>query len=104
MATLKELWDAGDGKPVTAVLTNGHKFTIFGIAPSGSAAGYDTDTGYVNWFKGYEDCWTLYQEPKPKKKLYAYIGCIDMRLCFSETNGPDKDFYRVSQFDVEVEE
>lgn len=104
MATLKELWDAGGGKPLGLVRSDGERFTMFGITPKDFAVGYHPDTGYNDSWPDYDDGWELYEEPRPKKKLYAYINRSTMALVFSVLGDPDKAFFRVPQFDCEVDD
>lgn len=114
MATLKELWDAGGGKPVNVVRGDGVRFTMLGITATGLAVGYNPTTT-----ESIRDDWSLYEEPRPKKKLYAYlrvdngkiinpIHCLvfaDSEMNFTPTSSKDKyKMIRVPQFDVEIEE
>lgn len=60
-----------------------------------------------------DSSWELYQEPRPKKKMYAYI-CVDYSLNGSQVffypslNEPqDKEtikYYRAPNLDTEIEE
>lgn len=112
MSTLKELWDANGGKPVKVrnskwALGDGRLFTLLGFNEQGNGVGYHSN-GIADQYRD-TDSWTLYQEPRPKKKLYAYlqlkVGHISERpLLFYEHNMEVFGHARVPQFDCEVED
>lgn len=115
--TLQQLWEENGEKPIKVFCSDWAEsngpFLVQARSPTGI---------FVGWFDNgagcYEggDClgWRLYQEPKPKNKLYAYIRfntLSDPYLCFLKqeiTNEKFKEAYkiwkRVPQFDCEVEE
>lgn len=118
MATLKELWLAGGCKRVSVVRSDGERFTMLGITPVNDAVGYHPITSLVCWQRATIDCWSLYEEPRPKKKLYAFlaknVGLMGSPITgfsprYFEQENPEPmvqevKLIRVPQFDCEVDD
>jgi len=119
MDTLKELWDAGGGKPMNVVRSDGERFMMLGITPGNFAVGYSLEDEKPQIWDASFYLWSLYEEPRPKKKMYAYlrvdngkiinpIHCLvfaDSEMNFTPASSQDKyKMIRVPQFDCEADD
>lgn len=77
LKTLKELFDAGGGKPVKVrrdFWEEDEWFVAYGVMPNGRWLGYNSESQADHW-EGEKTEWSLYQEPK-KQRVETWVRAV----------------------------